>query len=456
MRYATIENNSGKKFTWEELAKHNKPDDAYVAVRGNVYDITSFIERHPGGDDILLLAAGRDITQAFETYHELGKPDVVLKKFFVGTLVTNELPIFPEPSGFHRAMKKNVEEYFRKTEIDPKNSTNIWIRYAIIYGMLVGSYYAQFYLPYVVERIWLQIIFAISLGFACAQLGLNQLHDASHFAVTNDPFVWKILGATHDFFNGASYLVWLYQHAFGHHIYTNIAGCDPDLSTDDPDIRRIKPSQRWYSRYVNQHLFVPILYGFLAIKVRIQDITVLYFVGSNDKIRINPITTWHTCVFWSGKVFFVLHRIIIPLMISFSAWKVFLLFAIADAVSSYWLALTFQANHVVGEVEWPLPDKDGLIQKDWAEMQIITTQDYAHDSRFITSIVGSLNYQAVHHVFPQVSQHHYHRIGPIVKETCREFGVRFYYKNTLWEAIGSHIRHLRFLGLKPEDHSKTE
>ncbi|CAG8615962.1 4596_t:CDS:10 [Cetraspora pellucida] len=359
MRYATIENNSGKKFTWEELAKHNKPDDAYVAVRGNVYDITNFIERHPGGDDILLLAAGRDITQAFETYHELGKPDVVLKKFFVGTLVTNELPIFPEPSEFHRAMKKNVEEYFRKTEIDPK-------------------------------------------------------------------------------------------HAFGHHIYTNIAGCDPDLVTNDPDIRRIKPSQRWYSRYVNQHLFVPILYGFLAIKVRIQDIPILYFVGSNDKIRINPITTWHTCVFWSGKVFFVLHRIIIPLMISFSAWKVFLLFAIADAVSSYWLALTFQANHVVGEVEWPLPDKDGLIQKDWAEMQIITTQDYAHDSRFITSIVGSLNYQAVHHVFPQVSQHHYHMIGPIVKETCREFG------NTLWEAIGSHIRHLRFLGLKPEDHSKTE
>ncbi|CAG8784098.1 6395_t:CDS:1, partial [Dentiscutata erythropus] len=63
MRYNTIENNSGKKFTWQELAKHNKHDDAYVAVRGKVYDITNFIERHPGGDDILLLAAGRDITQ---------------------------------------------------------------------------------------------------------------------------------------------------------------------------------------------------------------------------------------------------------------------------------------------------------------------------------------------------------------------------------------------------------
>ncbi|CAG8784100.1 6396_t:CDS:10 [Dentiscutata erythropus] len=290
--------------------------------------------------------------------------------------------------------------------------------------MLIGSYYAQFYLPYVVERTWLQIIFALSLGFACAQLGLNQLHDASHFAVTNDPFVWKILGATHDFFNGASYLAWLYQHAFGHHIYTNIAGCDPDILT--------------------------------AIKVRVQDITILYFVGSNDKIRVNPITTWHNCVFWGGKVFFVLYRILVPLMMGFSAWKVFSLFAIADAVSSYWLALTFQANHVVDEVEWPLPDKDGLIQKDWAEMQVVTTQDYSHESGFITAIVGSLNYQAVHHIFPHISQHHYYRIGPIVKETCREFGIRYYYKDTLWDAIGSHFRHLHLLGLKPEDHVKAE
>ena len=51
------------------------------------------------------------------------------------------------------------------------------------------------------------------------------------FIVTHDPFVWKILSATHDFFNGASHLVWFYQHSFGHHIYTNIDGADPDIVT---------------------------------------------------------------------------------------------------------------------------------------------------------------------------------------------------------------------------------
>jgi hypothetical protein len=119
----------------------------------------------------------------------------------------------------------------------------------------------------------------------------------------------------------------------------------------EPDIRRIKPGQRWYSRYINQHTFVPFLYGLLAFKTRIQDIIIVYFVGSNDKIRINPLSTWHTSVFWGGKTFFVLYRIIIPLII-IPAWKVVILFVIADLISSYWLTLTFQANHVVDEVEW--------------------------------------------------------------------------------------------------------
>jgi len=138
-------------------------------------------------------------------------------------------------------------------------------------------------------------------------------------------------------------------------------------------------------------------------------------------------------------------------MLILPLWKVITLCAIADAIASYWLSFSFQANHVVESVEWPLPDESGLIKKDWAEMQIVTTQDYAHDSYLWTSIVGSLNFQAVHHIFPQVSQHHYSAIGPIVKATCQEFGVPYYYKETFWDALESHIEHLRLLGLKPRD-----
>ena len=61
-------------------------------------------------------------------------------------------------------------------------------------------------------------------------------------------------------------------------------------------------------------------------------------------------------------------------MLGMSVWRAIGLFCLCDAVTSYWLALTFQANHVVEEVDWPAPDADGKITRDWAEHQVDTTQ----------------------------------------------------------------------------------
>ena len=53
----------------------------------------------------------------------------------------------------------------------------------------------------------------------------------SHFAITHNPTLWKLIGSVHDFLNGASLLVWTYQHTLGHHPYTNIDDSDPDIMT---------------------------------------------------------------------------------------------------------------------------------------------------------------------------------------------------------------------------------
>jgi fatty acid desaturase len=141
-------------------------------------------------------------------------------------------------------------------------------------------------------------------------VGLLPLHDASHCAITKSPWVWRVLGASHDFLNGASYVNWCYQHMLGHHPYTNIADADPDISTNEPDVRRIKASQKWHQRYVNQHLFVPLLYGVLAMKVRIMDVMSLFVTKLNGEIRVNPVTGWHFWAFWLGKVPFGGHCIV--------------------------------------------------------------------------------------------------------------------------------------------------
>jgi len=59
-----IETADQEVFTVEEVADHNNQDDCWTIVSGLVYDITSYIPRHPGGDEILR-ACGEDGTSLF-------------------------------------------------------------------------------------------------------------------------------------------------------------------------------------------------------------------------------------------------------------------------------------------------------------------------------------------------------------------------------------------------------
>jgi len=62
--------NKGSSFTMEEVAKHNKKDDIWVVVDGQVLDVTSFLPDHPGGEKAILLYAGRDATEEFNMLHD--------------------------------------------------------------------------------------------------------------------------------------------------------------------------------------------------------------------------------------------------------------------------------------------------------------------------------------------------------------------------------------------------
>ncbi|PBK74247.1 Flavocytochrome c [Armillaria solidipes] len=57
-------------FTADEVAKHNKKDDIWVIVDGQVLDVTNFLPDHPGGEKAILLYAGRDATEEFNMLHD--------------------------------------------------------------------------------------------------------------------------------------------------------------------------------------------------------------------------------------------------------------------------------------------------------------------------------------------------------------------------------------------------
>ena len=51
----------------DELAKHCKPGDYFIALYGQIIDVSNFILKHPGGEKILKANAGKDATQKFES-----------------------------------------------------------------------------------------------------------------------------------------------------------------------------------------------------------------------------------------------------------------------------------------------------------------------------------------------------------------------------------------------------
>ncbi|KAL1413526.1 hypothetical protein Q8F55_001300 [Vanrija albida] len=78
---------SGGKISLAQLAKHSHSKSLWVAVDGKVYDVTDFLERHPGGSKILAENGGKDVSKLFHSIH----PPTTLDKYirpdqFVGKL----------------------------------------------------------------------------------------------------------------------------------------------------------------------------------------------------------------------------------------------------------------------------------------------------------------------------------------------------------------------------------
>ncbi|KAL8338211.1 hypothetical protein RB601_006521 [Gaeumannomyces tritici] len=59
-----------KSFTVTDVAKfNNEKDGMYIIIDDGVYDITNFLEEHPGGVKILKRMAGKNSTKQFWKYH---------------------------------------------------------------------------------------------------------------------------------------------------------------------------------------------------------------------------------------------------------------------------------------------------------------------------------------------------------------------------------------------------
>jgi monoamine oxidase len=78
--------NGAKKITLEEVKKHNKKNDAWLVINNKVYNVTNWIDKHPGGK-IIMKGVGKDATQLFLHYkHPNFVKESILPKYFIGDL----------------------------------------------------------------------------------------------------------------------------------------------------------------------------------------------------------------------------------------------------------------------------------------------------------------------------------------------------------------------------------
>ncbi|XWS46280.1 hypothetical protein CRYUN_Cryun14cG0051700 [Craigia yunnanensis] len=85
---------SGQKvFVYEDVAKHRERNGCWLLISGKVYDVTAFLEEHPGGDEVLLAASGKDATDDFEDVGHSDDAKEMMEKYYIGEVDSATVPV---------------------------------------------------------------------------------------------------------------------------------------------------------------------------------------------------------------------------------------------------------------------------------------------------------------------------------------------------------------------------
>lgn len=434
-------------WTPEEVSRCNHVDNLKLIVRGGVYDVTSFASQHPGGVTLLRVAAGRDATALFESYHlDLDRVQRVLSRLKVGVLApgtgASKFPSYSKPSPFFLDLKRATRTYLaragdRRCGRGPSQVLRVVTLTAGVIGPMMLALSVSWTGP------CLAVLCAALSGVFRALMGLHVLHDASHAALGNVKSLWHVLGAYgNDFINGTSYYCWLHQHIILHHCYTNVHGVDMDFESSP--VFRLSPEQPLYYMHRFQHLYALPLYGLVALSNRIGDL-VAFFTRQYGIIPLAPPTVIDSAVFFGGKLWFLTYQCIIPLAAGVHPGRIALQLAVSDYIGGLYLGTAFACSHVANGVNF-LDAGSTSTERCWAKDQVCTTQDYALDSKIISMLTGNLSHQITHHLFPGLSQFHYPGLAPLVQQVCVKHDVPFLVRPSLTSALQAHFSHLRRMG----------
>ncbi|MCJ1364444.1 hypothetical protein MMC16_003555 [Acarospora aff. strigata] len=81
---------STQELTYSDVSEHKSKKDLYLVIHDKIYNATTFIDEHPGGEEVLLDVGGQDATEAFEDVGHSDEAREILDGLLIGDLKRQE------------------------------------------------------------------------------------------------------------------------------------------------------------------------------------------------------------------------------------------------------------------------------------------------------------------------------------------------------------------------------
>uniref|UniRef100_A0A1A8DUM3 Cytochrome b5 type B n=1 Tax=Nothobranchius kadleci TaxID=1051664 RepID=A0A1A8DUM3_NOTKA len=118
-----------KFYTLEDVKVHNMINDTWLIIHDKVYDISKFLEEHPGGEEVLLEQGGADATESFEDVGHSSDAREMLQQYYIGELHVDD--------------RKKEKKKLEVANSGESSSWTMWLVPAVI-AAVVGVVYRFF------------------------------------------------------------------------------------------------------------------------------------------------------------------------------------------------------------------------------------------------------------------------------------------------------------------------
>jgi fatty acid desaturase len=285
---------------------------------------------------------------------------------------------------------------------------------------------------------WWQLVTAAVLAVVLTQVAMLG-HDAAHRQIFRsgrwNDWTTLVIG---NLLVGMSYGWWQHKHT-RHHANPNKIGSDPDIdlpviafTPQQADLRRASRSGplRWLIAHQGV-LFFPILL-LEGLSLHASSVRRVF---SREPLRRRPV-----------EIGFIAVRIIGYLALVFlilSPGIAFAFLGVQLGLFGVYMGMSFAPNHK----GMPLVPPD--VKVDFLRRQVLMSRN-VRGGRWLDTVMGGLNYQIEHHLFPSMPRPHLRAASDMIAAYCRDHGVP-YAQTGLWQSYGIVVRYINRVGLGERD-----